>query len=183
MSTCSACGAALVEGAAFCPACGKSTSAQGQTAGSSVDTARVRQAAVQAHSAVMSLGTEKLTYVAGGLLGAIGALLPFYSIPSDSMLGDVTGGSPSLVGQGGVGMLVLALAIVLGGAPLLMTLTRVMSLAGFGLAAAVIGLLIGHRTMSFMGQTMPLDFGVGYYLVFLGFAVLVYAYCKRSNAS
>jgi len=29
--------------------------------------------------------------------------------------------------------------------------------------------------MSFMGQSMPLDFGIGYYLVFLGFAVLIYA--------
>jgi len=35
--------------------------------------------------------------------------------------------------------------------------------------------------MSFMGQSMPLDFGIGYYLVFLGFAVLIYAYGKRAN--
>jgi hypothetical protein len=132
----------------------------------------------------MSLGTEKITCIVGGVVGAIGALLPFYSIPTDSLLGEATGSatSASLAGQGGIGLLVLALAVVLGGAPLLITLSRMVSLIGFGLAAVVLGLLIGDRTVSFLGQSIPVDFGIGYYLAFLGFAVLVYAYGRRANA-
>src|SRR5215467_7753802 len=113
MSNCSSCGAALG------PACGKPTSAT--TAPpvriSGPDPERVRQVAAQAQSAVMSLGAEKLTTLVGGIVGAIGTLLPFYSIPAE--VSDVTGSSPSMVGQGGIGWLVLLIAIALGALPLL----------------------------------------------------------------
>src|SRR5690348_12387370 len=104
MSNCTSCGAALADGAAFCAACGKSTSAPAPAQTIRVaapDPERVRQAAAQAQSAVMSLGAEKLTTLVGGIVGAIGTLLPFYSVPAE--MSDVTGGSPSMVGQGGVG--------------------------------------------------------------------------------
>ena len=76
MSNCTSCGAALADGAAFCAACGKSTSASAPTQTIRVaapDPERVRQAAAQAQSAVMSLGAEKLTILVGGIVGAIAA--------------------------------------------------------------------------------------------------------------
>jgi hypothetical protein len=180
MSNCSSCGAALADGAAFCAACGKSTSATASPVRiAAPDPERVRQAAAQAHSAVMSLGAEKLTALIGGIVGAIGTLLPFYSIPAE--ITDVTGGSPSMVGQGGVGWLALLIAVALGALPLVTTVTRMFAIAGFGLAMAVLGVLIGDRTISFMGQSVPIDFGVGFYFAVVGFLVLAYAYGRRAN--
>lgn len=178
MSNCTSCGAALAEGAAFCPSCGKSTSAQPVRA-SAPDPERMRQAAAQAHTAVMSLGAEKLTALVGAIVGAIGTLLPFYSIPSE--MSDVTGGSPSMVGQSGVGWLALLIAIALGALPMLTTVTRVFAIAGFGLAMGVLGILVGDRTISFMGQSIPIDFGIGFYFSVVGFLVLAYAYGRRAN--
>src|SRR4029077_18810788 len=108
MSTCSSCGATVADGSAFCPACGKATAESAGATATTVpaarttpDTERMRQAAVQAHGAFMSLGTEKITCLIGGVFGAIGSLLPFYSIPTDSLLGEATGSatSASLAGQ------------------------------------------------------------------------------------
>lgn len=143
------------------------------------DPERARQAVTQASSAVMSLGAEKLTSLVGGIVGAIGALLPFYSMPAE--VSDITGTSPSMVGQGGIGWLVFLLAIVLGGLPLLMKPTRLFAIAGFGLSTAALGLLIGDRTISFLGQSIPIDFGAGFYFMIVGFLVLAYAYGRRSN--
>lgn len=180
MSNCTSCGAALAEGAAFCAACGRSTSAAAQPVRiSAPDPERVRQAAAQAQSAVMSLGAEKLTALVGAIVGAIGTLLPFYSIPSE--MSDVTGGSPSMVGQSGVGWLALLIAIALGALPMLTTVTRVFAIAGFGLAMGVLGILVGDRTISFMGQSIPIDFGIGFYFSVVGFLVLAYAYGRRAN--
>jgi hypothetical protein len=171
MSNCTSCGAALADGTAFCAACGKSTTS------SSAPAQPIRVAQVQ--SAVMSLGAEKLTTLIGGIVGAIGTLLPFYSVPAE--MSDVTGGSPSMVGQGGVGWLALLIAVGLGALPLLTTVTRMLAIAGFGLAMAVLGILIGDRTISFMGQSIPIDFGAGFYFAVLGFLVLAYAYGRRAN--
>lgn len=145
---------------------------------STPDPQRVKQAAAQAQNAVMSLGAEKLTTLVGGIVGAIGTLLPFFSLPAE--VSDITGSSPSMVGQGGVGWLVLLLAIALGGLPLLTTVTRLSAVVGFGLAMAVLGILIGDRTMSFFGQSVPIDFGAGFYFTVVGFLVLAYAYGRRA---
>lgn len=180
MSNCTSCGAALAEGAAFCPSCGKSTAASAQPVRvSAPDPERMRQAAAQAHTAVMSLGAEKLTTLVGGIVGAIGTLLPFYSIPAE--MSDVTGGSPSMVGQGGIGWLALLIAVALGALPLLTTVTRMTAIVGFGLAMGVLGVLVGDRTISFMGQSIPIDFGAGFYFAVVGFLVLAYAYGRRAN--
>ena len=191
MASCPACGANVADGAAFCGSCGRPMAAGAQTASGAVaaprtsaDAERMRQAAVEAKNAFVSLGAEKITCIVGGLLGAVGTLLPFYTLPSEAVLGDtVGGGSESFLNQGGTGFLVLALAIVLGAAPAFMALSRAINLAGFGIAMAVIGLLIGDRTVSFMGQSVPLDFGFGYYLMFLGFLVLAYAYGRGASSS
>ena len=189
MATCPACGANVADGAAFCGSCGRPVTAGAQTAPgvaaaprTAADAERMRQAAVDAKNACMSLGAEKITCIVGGLLGAIGTLLPFYTLPSEAVFGDtVGGGSESFLNQGGTGFLVLALSIVLGALPVFVAPSRAVNLTGFGIAMAVLGLLIGDRTVSFMGQSVPLDFGVGFYLMFLGFIVLAYAYGRGAS--
>ncbi len=187
MATCTVCGATAAGGAAFCATCGAAiagaaaSTASPATAGSagrtSVDTERMRQAAIEAKNAFVGLGAEKITCIAGGVLGAIGSFLPYYSIPTQTLFGDAASSdSTSFVSQGGMGFAVLALAIVLGAAPLFVALSRTVNLVGFGIAMAVLGILIGDHTISFMGQSVPLDFGFGYYVMFLGFAMLAFAY-------
>ena len=182
MKNCVSCGVSIADGASFCASCGTSTTATAPAGGAATSVA-VRQAAAQAQSAVMSLGQEKITALAGGMLGALGVFLPYYAIPPDSMLGEVTGLSPSLMGQGGIGLLILALAIVLGAVPFLIAQNRLANAVGFALATFVIGVIIGGRSLGFFGQQAPVDFGAGFYLGLLGFAVLAYGYGRKAIAS
>ena len=133
----------------------------------------------------MSLGAEKLTTLAGGIVGAIGTLLPFYLIPDLSLSGpsdDSTAPSMSMVGHGGIGWLVLLLAVALGALPLVSKVTRVLAIAGFGLSIGVLGILLGDRTsMIFSQAVLSIDFGAGFYFVAVGFIVLAYAYGRRAH--
>ena len=181
MTNCSSCGASMADGASFCASCGTSVSGAAAAGGAATSVA-VRQAAAQAQSAVMNLGQEKIIALVGGLLGVLGAFLPFYAIPTDSMLG-ATDINPSLMGQGGIGLLVLALAIVLGALPFVIAQNRLVTAIGFALATFVIGVIIGGRALAFFGQQVPVDFGAGFYLGLLGFAVLAYGYGRKAIAS
>ena len=147
----------------------------------------MRHAADQARGVVSNLGPEKTASIAGGLLGLLGAVLPFYVIPN---VGDILGNgggtstSSSLVSQGSIGIAVMLLAVVLGVGPLFTARSRMIGLAGFGLASAVLGMLISDRAgLSFFGQSMVPDFGIGWYSGLVGFAVLAWVYWRRSMAS
>jgi hypothetical protein len=197
MITCSLCGAQSNDGALTCSACGKPL-AQVSTATAappSTQPGRVispdaekamRHAADQARGVVTNLGPEKVTSIAGGILGLLGALLPFYVIPNVGQILD-TGSTPtssSLVSQGSVGIIVMLLAAVLGAGPFFAPRSRMFGVAGFGLAAAVLGMVISDRAgLSFFGQSMVPDFGIGWYSAFVGFAVLAWVYWRRSMAN
>lgn len=202
MITCQSCGAQSNDGALTCSACGKplaQASAMSAPASApptptqpgrviSPDAEKaVRHAADQARGVVSNLGPEKTTSIVGGLLGLLGALLPFYVIPNVADVlgnGGGTSTSSSLVSQGSEGIIVLLLAVVLGAGPFFAPRSRMFSVAGFGLAAAVLGVLLSDRAgLSFFGQSMVPDFGIGWYSAFVGFAVLVWVYWRRSMAS
>lgn len=141
----------------------------------------MRQAAAHAQNVAKNLGPEKIASLVGGALGVLGAILPFYAIPSDSMLGLANAPSPSLVSEGGIGFIVVVLAIALGAAPFVTVPTRLISLIGFGLAAGVIGMLLSDRFgFSLFGQSISIDFGVGYYFGLLGFLILAYGHGRRA---
>jgi hypothetical protein len=203
MITCPSCGAQSSDGSTFCASCGKpisqassipettTTSAATTSAATPSQPTRVitpeaeramRQAAAQAQGVVKNLGPEKTASIVGGALGLLGAVLPFYSFPN---LGDMVDTSSvptsSLLNQGPVGIVVILLALILGAEPFLTTSSRAISLTSFGLSAAVIGMLLGdHAGFSMLGQSMVPDFGVGYYLAFLGFAILAWVYGQRT---
>lgn len=199
MVTCAACGAQSNDGSAFCGACGapisQASSVPGGAATSTVAAApptrvitpeaerAMRQAAAQAQGVVRSLGPEKTAGLIGGALGILGAVLPFYSIPNvEGMLDTVSVPTASLVNQGSLGAIIIVLALFLAAGPFFSTATRSIALTGFGLSAAVIGMLLSDRAgFSFYGQGMVPDFGAGYYLTFLGFAILAWVYGRRAN--
>jgi hypothetical protein len=201
MITCQSCGAQSSDGAATCSACGKPLSqtstmtATATAAPTSPQPSRVispdaekamRHAADQARGVVTNLGPEKVTSIVGGVLGLLGALLPFYVIPNVGQILDTasTPTSSSLVNQGSVGIVVMLLAVVLGAGPLLAARSRTLGLAGFGLASAVLGMVISDRAgLSFFGQSMVPDFGIGWYSAFVGFAVLAWVYWRRAMAN
>jgi hypothetical protein len=180
---CKSCGASLPDGTAFCGTCGKSVAPAGSGASSDA-TAAMRQAASRAQSVAAQLGPEKVASIAGGALGLIGTFLPFYTIPSDALLGNTDVGSTSLFSEGGIGICFVVLAIALGAAPFVMAPTRLISLIGFGLAAAALGTLIEKLFgFSILGQSVPIGFGIGYYVAFLGFAILAYGHGRRAYES
>ena len=189
MITCATCGAQSTDGSTFCATCGKPFA----TAAAPAQPTRVitpeaeqamRQAAAQAHGAVKNLGPEKTAAIVGGVLGVLGAVLPFYSIPDVGGMMDAAGASvptASLVNGGPMGTIIILLAIVLGAGPFVGAGSKAMGLAGFGLAAAVIGMLISDRMgFSFLGQSFAPDFGIGYYLGLIGFAILTWVYWRRA---
>jgi hypothetical protein len=202
MITCQSCGAQSNDGALICSACGKPlsqtatpsaappaapTSPQPSRAISPDAEKAMRHAADQARGVVSNLGPEKTTSIAGGVLGLLGALLPFYVIPNVADVlgnGGGTSTSSSLVNQGSEGIIVMLLAVLLGAGPFFAPRSRMFGVAGFGLAAAVLGVLISDRAgLSFFGQSMVPDFGIGWYSAFVGFAVLAWVYWRRSMAS
>src|SRR5450755_3666833 len=128
MITCQSCGAQSNDGALICSACGKPlsqtatpsaappaapTSPQPSRAISPDAEKAMRHAADQARGVVSNLGPEKTTSIAGGVLGLLGALLPFYVIPNVADVlgnGGGTSTSSSLVNQGSEGIIVMLLA-------------------------------------------------------------------------
>jgi hypothetical protein len=182
MITCSTCGAQSPDGSTFCAACGKSMAQPTRVITPEAEKA-MRQAAAQAHVVVKNLGPEKVASIVGGVLGLLGAVLPFYSIPNVGDLIDTSGvPTPNLVGQGPVGIIVILLALVLGALPFITAPSRMIGLAGFGLSAAVLGMLVSERAgFTFFGQSMVPDFGIGYYAALFGFAILAWVYGQRAN--
>jgi hypothetical protein len=199
MVTCSACGAQSTDGSAFCAACGAPIAQASSTPGAAATSTTVaapptrvitpeaeramRQAAAQAQGVVRNLGPEKTASIIGGALGILGAVLPFYSIPNvEGMLDTVNVPTASLVNQGSLGAVIIVLSLVLAAGPFFSAATRSIALTGFGLSAAVLGMLLSDRAgFSFYGQGMVPDFGAGYYLALLGFAILAWVYGRRAN--
>jgi hypothetical protein len=194
VANCSSCGASLSDSAVFCGTCGKPTATTAAGAPASAapsqsariitpDTAQaMRQAASRAQTVAANLGPEKITSLVGGVLGVVGTMLPFYSIAGDSMLGDASVPTPTLVSEGGIGICFIVLAAALAATPFVMVPSRLVSLIGFGLAAAALGVLIGDQfAFSLFGQSAPISFGIGYYLTFLGFAALAFGHGRRAN--
>ena len=199
MVTCSACGAQSSDGSAFCAACGKPITPGSSIAGAAATSTTVappptrvitpeaeravRQAAAHAQGVVRNLGPEKTASLIGGVLGILGAVLPFYSIPNvEGMLDTVSVPTASLVNQGSLGAIIIVLSLVLAAGPFFSAATRSIALTGFGLSAAVIGMLLSDRAgFSFYGQGMVPDFGAGYYLALVGFAILAWVYGRRAN--
>ncbi|HXW77397.1 MAG TPA: hypothetical protein VEJ20_08315, partial [Candidatus Eremiobacteraceae bacterium] len=85
----------------------------------------------------------------------------------------------SLFHSGGTGVAIFVLAIALGGLPFVMTPSKSTNLIAFGAACAAIGVLIGFRTFSYMGETIQADYGTGLYAGVLGFLVLAYGYGRK----
>jgi len=201
MITCSSCGAQSSDGSAFCGACGTPTTQAASMPGAATTSTAVappptrvitpeaekamRQAAAQAQGVVRNLGPEKTASLIGGALGILGAVLPFYSIPDVGGMLDTTSiPTASLVNQGSLGVIIILLAIVLAAGPFLSTAKRSMALTGFGLSSAVLGMLLSDRIgFSFFGQGVVPDFGAGYYLALLGFAILAWVYGRRANGA
>ena len=177
MVSCSTCGAQSSDGAASCAACGapmtRSSSAPGVTVATTA----------QAQSIVSTLGPEKTASLIGGALGILGALLPFYSIPNvEGMLDTVSVPTASLVNQGPLGTIIIVLSVILAAGPFFNNATRSIALTGFGLSAAVVGMLLSDRAgFAFYGQAMVPDFGAGYYLGLIGFALFAWVYGRRAN--
>ena len=130
-----------------------------------------------------NLDPEKAASLAGGALGLLGALLPFYAIPNiEGLLATVTVPTASLVDQGPLGDIMIILSVSLAAGTFFSTATRSVAITGFGLSAAVIGMLLSDRAgFAFYGQAMVPDFGAGYYLGLLGFAILAWVYGRRAD--
>jgi hypothetical protein len=145
----------------------------------------LRRASDHARDFATALGPEKIMALVGGFLGLLGAVLPFYRIDAQAFIGPVdlvriNLPTPSLVHAGAIGAIVILVAIVLGVAPLITQRTRAVSLVGFGLAATMLGMVLGDFARSVMfGRT----FGDGFYYTLVGFALLGYVYAQRAYSA
>ncbi|HZV80157.1 MAG TPA: hypothetical protein VFF60_11175 [Candidatus Binatus sp.] len=132
----------------------------------------------------MRLSPPKLIALAAGLLGLVGALLPFYRVAPLIFIGAVPQSqlvppNTSLAHSGVFGGLVILLAIALGSAPLIIPLDRARAMTGFGLASIVVGMILGDfLRRSMFGRT----FALGFYLVVIAFALLAYIYARQAYA-
>ena len=188
-TTCPSCGAILSLEAAFCEHCGTAVHRAKAAAGPKILTPAaddaVRQASQHAQRIAKTLGPEKIMALVGGFFGLLGALLPFYRVDIQAFIGPIDLArinmpSPSLAHAGLMGSFVILAAIALGIAPLITLRTRAVSLAGFGLATAVLGMVLGDFLRSSMfGRT----FGDGFYYSLVGFALLSYVYARRAYES
>jgi hypothetical protein len=144
----------------------------------------MRRASERVEHIARTLGPEKIIALTGGFFGLVGALLPFYRVDAQAFIGPVdlvriNFPTPSLAHAGALGALVILAAIALGIAPLITLPTRAANLAGFGVAAAVLGMVLGDFLRSSMfGRT----FADGFYFTLIGFALLCYAYARRAYA-
>jgi hypothetical protein len=136
----------------------------------------VRAATESAKAAVSSLGKEKMLGLAGGLLGLLGSVLPYYTA-GYSIPGFSAETSTSLFHIGTQGVAVLILAIVLGLAPMTLIFSRLAALIGFGLSAGVLGeIVLGYMAIPSYGFGF---YGIGFYCALIGFAILAYVYGRR----
>ncbi len=145
----------------------------------------VRRASEGAQRIARALGPEKIMALVGGLFGLVGALLPFYRVDAAIFIGPVDWArvnlpTPSLAHAGPIGTLIILASIGLGVAPLITLPTRAVNLAGFGLAAIILGMVLGDFLRSAMfGRT----FAAGFYYTLIGFALLCYVYARRAYSA
>lgn len=209
MIACVSCSAPLPDGAAFCSSCGRTQSAQAPTARAALfDPAARRAATIATQSAqgfIAEIGVDRALCILGGLLGIVGALLPYVSLalPTGTLPMSL-GGGLTLLGLGVPGVLVLLIAIVLGAGSVVLRPSRAFAFAGVGLTTIVLSKLFGDWfTIAFaqalvqaisamaantsrFGSGLPegVHFGAGggFYCLFIGFAVLFYAYVRLASA-
>jgi hypothetical protein len=188
VASCLACDALLPDDAAFCSACGTSR----------VPAAR----GSRAHSFVAEIGIDRAVCIVGGLLGVVGTLLPYVIItikpPPVSAFVVLT-----LVSLGVPGIIVLLIAIVLGGGSVVFRSSRAFSFIGIGLSTFVLSKVLGdwfgsatsEASMQAMIRLMPSEqyntvstgteyvvYGAGAYCLLIGFAALLVAYARLAGA-
>jgi hypothetical protein len=142
----------------------------------------MRRATERVEQIARTLGPEKILALVGGFFGLLGALLPFYRIDAQAYIGPIdlvriNFPTPSLAHAGALGAFVILAAIALSVAPLITLPTRLVNLAGFGLAAAVLGMVLGDLLRSSMFGRIFAD---GFYFTLAGFALLCYVYARRA---
>ena len=218
MTACVSCGSPLPDGSSFCSQCGRSQ-------GESISQAQVAQqplirpeaqravaaATIAAQGIVATLGVDKLVLIAGGVLGAMGAVLPFVSFSTtqqslqfqqfQNMLGTL-----SLIRLGAPGWGILLLAAALGIAPFVLHSTRMLAFAGITICVIVLANLLLDWTCIavvqevfvmlqtaatsvgsvFGGQSsspsVAIGPGVGFFCSLVGFAMLTYSYVRSAAA-
>ena len=196
---CSSCGRVRAAGQGttiFDPAAQRAATVAAQSA------RRAATAATQSTQAfVAELGIEKALCAVGGMFGVLGAFLPYVSLSAPpgtlSTVPELT-----LLHFGLPGWLVLIVAILLGGAPFLFRPSRAIALAGVSLSTIVLAKLFSdwftigmlqvfiqmiNEQMSrlpFGGNSPGVAFGGagGFACLFVGFAVLLYAYIRSAAA-
>lgn len=183
---CASCGAALPSGAAFCDMCGRPVLGNAAPARQRILTPQagiaMRRARERGEHLMRTLGPEKITALVGGFFGLVGALAPFYRVDAQAFIGPIdlvriNMPTPSLAHAGALGAVVILAALLLGIAPLVTIPSRALNLAGFGLSAGVLGMVLGDFLRSSMfGRT----FADGFYFTFIGFALLCYVYARRA---
>ena len=119
-------------------------------------------------------------------MGLLGALLPFYRVEPPIFIGTMTDvarlhpPTPSLLHIGAIGVIVMLVAIALGIGPLVTLPTRTLTLTGFGLAAMVLGMVLGDFLQSFQFGRIFAD---GFYCALLGFGLLTYVYARQASVA
>ena len=204
MIACVSCTAQLPEGSAFCSSCGR---AQAPVQRAPLfDPAARRAATIASESAsgfIAEIGVDRALCIVGGLLGVVGAFLPYVSLTLPTgTLPMSFGGGVSLLAIGIPGVLVLLIAIVLGGGSVLLRPARAFAFAGVGLSTIVLAKMFGDWFTIAFSQAMLQSFsamassamrpgalegmhfggGSGFYCLFIGFAILFYAYVRLSAA-
>ena len=188
--SCPSCHAVVPVGATLCEKCGAPmpVGIKAQTTQRVLTpeaATAICKAGDHAGSVATALGPEKIMALGGGFLGVLGALLPFYRVDAQAFIGPVdlvriNLPTPSLAHAGAMGAIVILVAIVCGIAPFITQRTRAVSLVGFGLAATILGMVLGDLARSAMfGRT----FGDGFYYTLTGFALLSYLYAQRAHSA
>ena len=184
MASCVACDAQLPDGAAFCSGCGSS------------------QIPAPRGSLIAVIGVDRAICVVGGLLGVVGTLLPYVTItirppPVSSFV------ALTLVSLGAPGIVVLLIAIVLGGGSVVFRSSRAFSFIGIGLSTLVLSKVLSdwfatvtsEASVQAMIRLMPSEqyntvststdyvvYGAGAYCLLIGFAALFVAYARLAGA-
>jgi len=206
MASCVACDTQLPDGAAFCSRCGNTQIPAAR--GSLIDPSARRAAEIASSSAqsfIAEIGVDRAVCIVGGLLGLVGSLLPYVTIKIPTGTLPVSAGAGlTLVSFGAPGVIVLLIAIVLGGGSVVFRPSRAFSFVGIGLSTLVLSKVFGdwftigfvQAAVQAMGSLAPssqqfdtttlsqyFGAGAGFYCLLLGFAALFVAYARLAGAS
>lgn len=175
MKSCTKCGAEIASEAAFCEKCGA-------TPGSSRTAAPSASALGIVHSwSATAAPLQKLALV-GGALAVIGSFLPFYVVNLPEGMGSAA--SMSFMNTGFPGLLALLAAVALGLIAIMPSPSRLVTLAGCGLATLVLGMLVYAFTASSLEAANPaaaglVSHGIGAYVIGVGYLLLEYGYIQQ----